>query len=186
MTAEHDSLMENKCWELVPRPRDANVVSCRWLYKTKEEQTKEGTLGSRRKSRLVARGFSQVEGVDYSETYAPVAKLTSIRVLLDIVAELDLELHQMDAITAFLNGILKELVYMEQPPGFEVGDPAKIVCLLLKAIYGLKQAPRQWYAKIDDFFLHDLDMEHNPADDCIYVRRKGGTFSSSPCMWMTC
>ena len=174
MTAEHDSLMENKCWKLVPRPRDANVVSCRWVYKTKEEQTKEGTLGSRRKSRLVARGFSQIEGVDYSETYAPVAKLTSIRVLLDIVAELDLELHQMDAITAFLNVILKELVYMEQPPGFEVGDPAKTVCLLLKAIYGLKQAPRQWYAKIDDFFLHDLDMEHNPADDCVYVRRKGG------------
>ena len=174
MTAEYDSLMENKCWRLVPRPRDTNVVSCRWVYKTKEEQTKEGTLGSRRKSRLVARGFSQVEGVDYSETYAPVAKLTSIRVILDIVAELDLELHQMDAITAFLNGILKELVYMEQPPGFEVGDPAKVVCLLLKAIYGLKQAPRQWYAKIDDFFLRNLGMERNPADDCVYVRRKGG------------
>ena len=174
MTAEHNSLMENKCWKLVPRPTDANVVSCRWVYKTKEEQTTEGTLGTRLKSRLCARGFSQIEGIDYSETYAPVAKMTSIRVILDVVAELDLELEQMDAITAFLNGDLKELVYMEQPEGFEQGDPRKIVCLLLKAIYGLKQAPRQWYAKIDDFFVQTLGMERNPADDCVYVRRKGG------------
>ena len=174
MTAEYDSLMENKCWKLVPRPTDANVVSSKWVYKTKEEQTIEGKLGSRRKSRLVARGFTQVEGIDYSETYAPVAKLTSIRVLLDVVAELDLELEQMDAITAFLNGLLKEVVYMEQPEGFEQGDPAKQVCLLLKAIYGLKQAPRQWYAKIDEFFIQTLGMQRNPADDCIYVRQKGG------------
>ena len=174
MTAEYNSLMENNYWKLVSRPRDDNVVTSKWVYKTKEEQTAEGTLGIRRKSRFCARGFSQIEGIDYSETYAPVAKLTSIRVILDVVAELDLELEQMDVVTAFLNGNLNELVYMEQPQGFEKGDPAKIVCLLLKAIYGLKQAPRQWYAKIDHFFVHTLRMERNPADDCVYVRRKGG------------
>lgn len=122
----------------------------------------------------MARGFSQIEGVDYSETYAPVVKLSSIRVLLALVAELELLLHQMDVVTAFLNGELKELVYMEQPEGFEQGDPAKLVCLLLKSIYGLKQSPRAWYGKIDDFFVKHLGMERNPADDCIYVRRKGG------------
>ena len=134
---------------------------------------------------MVAGGDGQVEGEDYSETYAPVVKLTSIRVILSIVTLFGLLLHQMDFVTAFLNGDLKETVYMEQPQGFEQGDPAKTVCLLLKSIYGLKQSPRQWYAKIDDFFIRVLGMERNPADECVYVRRKGSRSSSLPCMWMT-
>ena len=174
MTSEYDSLVENECWDLVPRPPHVNVVSSKWVYKTKEEQTAEGTLGVRRKSRLVARGFSQVEGVDYSETYAPVVKFTSVRVLLALVAAMDLLLHQMDVVTAFLNGDLREIVYMEQPQGFEQGDRAKVVCRLKKSLYGLKQAPRQWYAKIDDFFVNYLGMSRNAADDCVYVRRQGG------------
>jgi hypothetical protein len=174
MTSEYESLMENKCWEIVPRPPNTNVVSSKWIYKTKEEQTSSGALGSRLKSRLVARGFSQIEGIDYSETYAPVVKFTSVRVILAICAALDLDLEQMDAITAFLNGELDELVFMEQPEGFEQGDRNDFVCKLLKAIYGLKQAPRQWYAKIDDFFVQTLGMQRNPADDCVYVRRKAG------------
>ena len=174
MKSEYDSLIENKCWELVPRPPNANVISSKWVYKTKEEQTTDGALGIRRKSRLVARGFSQVQGIDYSETYAPVVKLTSVRVILALVACMGLLLHQMDVKTAFLNGDLKEVVFMEQPVGFEIGNPLKVVCRLLKSIYGLKQAPRQWYAKIDDFFIRTLGMERNPADDCVYVRRKGG------------
>lgn len=174
MKVEHDSLIENKCWKLVPRPSDSNVLRSKWVYKRKEEQTTEGTLGERLKSRVVAGGNGQIEGVDFSETYAPVVKLTSIRVILSIVAMLGLLLHQMDFVTAFLNGDLNETVYMEQPRGFEEGDPAKTVCLLLKSIYGLKQSPRQWYAKIDDFFIRDLGMESNPADECVYVRRKGG------------
>ena len=128
----------------------------------------------RLKSRVVACGYSQIAGVDFSETYAPVVKLTSIRVIGAVSVELDLEVHQMDFVTAFLNGTLDETIYMEQPPGFEEGDSQKIVCLLKKAIYGLKQSPRQWYAKIDDFFVRVLGMERNPADDCVYVRRKGG------------
>jgi len=174
MQSEYDSLIENGCWELVPRPPNTNVISSKWVYKTKEEQTEKGDLGTRRKSRMVARGFGQVEGVDYSETYAPVVKLTSIRVLLAIVVILNLILHQMDVITAFLNGDLNELVFMEQPQGFERGNPAEVVCRLIKSIYGLKQAPRQWYAKIDDFFTKSLGMERSPADDCVYVRCKGG------------
>ena len=174
MTSEHDSLMENECWVLVPRPKDANVIRSMWVYKTKEEQTEAGTLGTREKSRVCACGNGQVEGVDYSETYAPVVKLTSIRVVLAVVVEEKLLLHQMDFVTAFLNGVLDEVVYMEQPRGFEVGDPRKVVCRLLKSIYGLKQSPRAWYSKIDDFFIRTLGMERNPADDCVYVRRKGG------------
>ena len=174
MEVEHDSLIENECWKLVPRPPDGNVLRSKWVYKTKEEQTSQGTLGHRLKSRLVAGGDGQIEGVDFTETYAPVVKLTSIRVILSIVAIMGLLLHQMDFVTAFLNGDLNETVYMEQPKGFENGDPNKVVCLLLKSIYGLKQSPRQWYAKIDDFFIRILGMKRNPADDCVYVRRKGG------------
>ena len=131
MKSEYDSLMENKCWKLVPRPANTNVVSSKWVYKTKEEQTEKGTLGTRKKSRTVARGFSQIKGIDYSETYAPVAKLTSVRVFLSISVALGLTVEQMDAITAFLNGFLNELVYMEQPEGFEKGDPRKIVFLFV-------------------------------------------------------
>ena len=174
MKLEHDSLMENQCWELVPRPAKSNVVRSKWVFKTKEEQTMSGSLGIRQKSRVVACGYCQIKGIDYSETYAPVVKLTSIRVVLSVTVSLELHLHQMDVVTAFLNGELKEEIFMEQPPGFARGDPAKVVCRLLKAIYGLKQAPRQWYAKIDEFFVHTLGMDRNPADDCVYVRRQGG------------
>ena len=174
MQLEYDSLVENQCFKVVPRPNNANVVSSKWIYKTKEEQTTDGTLGKRLKARPVACGYSQVEGIDYSETYAPVVKLTSIRVLLATVRKLKLKLHQMDFITAFLNGDLEELIYMEQLEGFEQGDPQKFVCLLLKSMYGLKQSPRQWYARVDDFFVDTLGMERNPSDECVYMRRQGG------------
>ena len=174
MELELASLKENDCWNLVPRPKYRKVIRSKWVFKTKEEQTVRGHLGVRLKSRVVACGYGQVEGVDYTETYAPVVKMTSIRVIVSITATLDLHLHQMDVVTAFLNGDLVELIFMEQPPGFEQGSPGSLVCRLKKAIYGLKQAPRQWYAKIDDFFVRTLGMERNPADDCVYVRRQGG------------
>lgn len=173
MNDEHKSLMDNNAWKLVPRPVNRNVVSCKWIYRVKEEQKVDGCLGIRHKARLVARGFSQIEGLDYYETFAPVVKFTSVRVLLSLVSVNDLHLHQMDVITAFLNGDLDEEVFMEQPEGYEEGEPSQVVCLLRKALYGLKQAPRQWYAVIDEFFCKDLVMVRNPADDCMYVRHDG-------------
>ena len=175
MKSEHESLLKNKCWELVPRPpAGTNVIRSKWVYKTKEEQTTLGTLGSRLRARMVALGCNQIEGIDYTETYAPVVKLTSLRIILAMVTMMTLFLHQMDFKTAFLNGDLNETIYMEQPKGFEVGNPAHVVCRLLKSLYGLKQAPRQWYAKIDDFFVRVMGMKRNPADDCVYIRRQGG------------
>ena len=174
MDIEYKSLMEHETWTLVSRPANQNVVSSKWVYKVKEEQQPDGSLGIRYKARMVARGFSQVEGVDYTETFAPVVKFTSVRVLLSIVSSQNLILHQMDVITAFLNGDLEEDVYMEQPLGYEKGDPSSVVCKLRKSLYGLKQAPRQWYAKIDEFFVNKLQMEGNPADECVYMRRSGG------------
>jgi hypothetical protein len=160
---EYQSLIQNQTWELVPKPKDRNIVSCKWVFKTK--------LGSdghieRYKARLVARGFTQVEGVDYQETYSPVVKMTSIRILLSIVAIFDLELHQMDVKTAFLNGKLDEEIYMQQPEGFT--DNTQLVCKLHKTLYGLKQSPRVWYQTIDAFF-QKLGYKRIESDYGLYV-----------------
>ena len=99
----------------------------------------------------MARGFSQKEGIDYEETFAPVARYTSIRAIMALASMMKWNLHQMDVKTAFLNGVIEEEVYIEQPQGFEVEDRRTHVCKLKKALYGLKQAPRAWYGRIDSF-----------------------------------
>ena len=157
-------------WTLVPRSEASNVLTNKWVFNVKN--LPDG--GEKAKARLVARGFQQVQGVDYHETYAPVVKLTSIRVLLSIVAHLDLELHQMDVVTAFLNGDMDEDVYMEQPEGCK--DPTKPdhVCKLVKALYGTKQAHRRWHLKIDVFLVQDLGFRSSAHDPCIYIKCEGG------------
>ena len=174
MKKEYDSLMEHDTWVLEPPPKDQNIVSNRWVYVTKDEVTPDGKTNKRYKARLVARGFSQVEGVDYNETYAPVVKFTSVRILLAVVTALRLHLHQMDVVTAFLNGDLDETVYMAQPEGFKVKGKEHWVCRLQKAIYGLKQASRQWYKKMDEFLIEKLGLKRNIADDCIYSSCNNG------------
>ena len=99
------------------------------------------------KVRIVAKGFRQVPGVDYSKTYAPVVSMSIVRLFLCLVNLLDMECDQMDVVTAFLNGELDEEIFMEMPAGYRDPNPPNVVCRLLKALYGLKQAPRQWYAK---------------------------------------
>ena len=130
MQDELRSLHENNTWELVDLPPGRNVVGCRWVYKIKRKE--DGTI-ERYKARLVAKGYSQVMGMDYFETYSPVAKLSSIRLLLAIATQLDLDLQQMDVNTAFLYGELPEEIYMQQPEGFE--DDSGRVCKLRKGIY---------------------------------------------------
>ena len=152
INAEYESLNDNGTWELVERPKGRKLVSCKWVFKVKHNA--DGTV-DRYKARLVARGFTQTEGVDYHETYAPVVKMTSIRVLLSIVAIHDLELHQMDVKTAFLNGHLEEEIYMQQPEGFIARGNEHLVCKLKRTLYGLKQSPRVWYQTIDKFFCMD-------------------------------
>jgi len=124
---------------VVPTPQDKSVVTSKWLYKIKH-----GVDGSavKFKARFVARGFSQKEGVDYDEIFAPVARYTTIRSIIALAALQGWNLHQMDVKTAFLHGSIKEEVYVEQLDGFDVHDQESHVCRLKKAIYGLKQAPR--------------------------------------------
>ena len=131
MVEEYDSIMWNDLWEIVPRPEGKSVMTSWWIYKVKF--VANGSI-EKHKARFVARDFSQVEGVDYDETFAPVARYTSIRTIMAIAAEMVWKIHQMDVKTAFLNGILEEEVYIEQPQGFEVSRRDTHVCHLWKAL----------------------------------------------------
>ena len=164
MKEEITSLKKNEVWQLVERPRH-NVVSNKWVLKIKRKPNGEI---ERYKARLVARGFSQVPGVDYQETYAPVANMTSIRMLFAFAAIENLKIAQFDVKTAFLYGDLDETVYMEQPQGFEE-DPNK-VCQLKRSLYGLKQSPRQWNIKFTNF-LKEMNLAVSEHDSCIFYRK---------------
>jgi hypothetical protein len=149
MNEEYRSLMANDTWDLVPLPKGRKLVRCKWVYRTK--YASDGSV-ERHKARLVAKGFSQVEGIDYNETFAPLAKRNSIRLVLSLTVSHKWEVHQMDVKSAFLHGYLQEEIYMEQPPSYVQND-SSLVFRLNKSLYGLKQAPRAWYAKMDSFLI---------------------------------
>ena len=134
MDDELDSIKKNKVWELVELPKGRKPIGCKWIFKKKFKS--DGTL-DKYKARLVAKGYTQKPGVDYEETYSPVAKFVSIRIIMALVAKLDLELFQFDVKAAFLNGELKEDIYMEQPKGFEKKDLEDKDYKLNKSLYGL-------------------------------------------------
>ncbi|KAF5775409.1 putative RNA-directed DNA polymerase [Helianthus annuus] len=167
MQEEMSSLIKNKTWELVKKPKDQKVVACKWIYKIKEGIP--GVENRRFKARLVAKGFTQKEGVDYTEIFSPVVKHTSIRILLAITAALDLELEQLDVKTAFLHGYLDEKIYMAQPLGFVEEGSEEKVCLLKRSLYGLKQSPRQWYKRFDEF-MTSSGFARSSYDSCVYYR----------------
>ena len=162
-------LAKNGTWELVPRQQTQNVLTPKWVFKRKDTIDADGSPSVKYKARLACRGFQQVHGIDYHATDAPVVKFTTLRMVPAIIAHLDLELQQMDAVTAFLNGDRDEDIYMEQPEGFVSGDKPDFVCKLLKALYGLKQAQRRWHTKVDEFLVGDLGFESCPYDPCLYV-----------------
>jgi hypothetical protein len=129
-------------WELVDLPNNRKPIGSKWIFKRKLNAS--GCV-EKYKARLVAKGYTQREGIDFMETFSPVAKFTSVRIIGALTAYFDLELHQMDVKTAFLNGNLEEDIYMSQHDGFiEKGNQGK-VCKLKRSIYGLKQASRQWH-----------------------------------------
>ena len=121
------------------------------------------------KARLVVKEYRQKEGLDYFDTYSPVTRITSIRMLIALAAVHDLKIHQMDVKTTFLNGELEKEIYMEQPEGFIVPGKEKKVCRLVKSLYGLKQAPKQWHAKFDQIMLAN-GFKINECDKCVYIK----------------
>lgn len=158
---------ENKTWSIVPRTSDMRTIDSKWVFSIKPN---EGEKAQRFKARLCARGFLQREGIDFSETFAPVIRYDSLRVLLAIATEKDLELKQFDVKTAFLYGQLQEEVFMEIPEGLNTKRVENRVCKLEKSLYGLKQAPRCWNKRFTRF-LKEFDFEECEADRCIFVRK---------------
>jgi hypothetical protein len=162
MKKEHESIMKNDTWTLVPRPKNAKVVKSRWVLRVKDNGL--------HKARFCAKGFTQRWGEDYDETFAPVAKYTSIRTLFAILAGRKAKIHQMDVNTAFLYSPLEETVYVEQPEGFVAPGKEDYVCLLRKALYGLKQSPRAWFHLIAEV-LRDFDFKQSESDPCIWIHQ---------------
>ena len=163
---EHESLMRNRTWVLVERKPGMKVLPSKYVFKLKITGPK---------ARVVALGLLQVHGVDYIETYAPVVNIITIRLLFALVAMLDLELDQMDVITAFLYGDIDIVIYMEVPEGLKDPKRPNLVCKLLKSLYGLKHAPRQWYAKIHSFLV-ELGFISSSNDPCLYTLHTSSEF----------
>ncbi|KAM2022235.1 hypothetical protein ACFX16_044164 [Malus domestica] len=166
MHEELKALDENETWSVVDLPKGKKAIGSRWIYKTKFNSN--GTI-ERHKTRLVARGFTQTYGIDYKETFAPVAKMNIVRVLLSVVVNHEWPLFQMDVKNAFLHGDLEEEVYMKLPPGHPREDEPNKVCKLHKAIYGLKQSPRAWHSKLSSI-LQVAGFKRSHADFSLFVR----------------
>jgi hypothetical protein len=168
MEDEIEVIGKNRTWKLIDRPQDRNYwcemdlqseVQCRWV-------------GSKKQSKLVAKGYSQQLGVDFHETFAPEARLDTVRALISLAAQKGWLLYQLDVKSAFLNGELKEEVYVEQPQGFVIQGEEEKVYKLRKALYGLKQALRAWYIHIDNYF-NESGFKRSKSELTLYVKHQG-------------
>ena len=155
---------------MVPRLKGEHIIGTKWIFRNKTNE--EGNV-IYNKACLAAQGYSQMEGVDYDETFTPVARIESIRILLALACHLKFKLYQMDVKTTFLNGILKEDVYVAQPKGFIDPYFPDHVLYLKKALYGLKQAPRAWYNRLTQYLVsHGFTREK--ADQTLFIKREDG------------
>nr|AAT76321.1 putative integrase [Oryza sativa Japonica Group]ABF97341.1 retrotransposon protein, putative, unclassified [Oryza sativa Japonica Group] len=169
MHEELENFERNKVWTLFEPPSGHNIIGTKWVFKNK--QNKDGLI-VRNKAILVAQGFTQVEGLDFDETFAPIARIEAIRLLLAFAASKGFKLYQMDVKSAFLNGFIQEKVYVKQPPGFENPDFPNHVFKLSKALYGLKQAPRPWYDRLKNFLLAK-GFTMGKVDKTLFVLKHG-------------
>ncbi|KAJ9545430.1 hypothetical protein OSB04_025137 [Centaurea solstitialis] len=170
MEDELGALRSNHTWDLETLPPRKRVVGCRWVFTVKLHP--DGSL-HRLKARLVAKGYSQAYGIDYDETFSPVAKMSSVRICIALAAIHHWPLYQLDVKNAFLNGVLKEEVYMEQPPGFIVEEEASKVCRLRRSLYGLKQSPRAWFGRFSSV-MGEFGMVRSASDYSVFFRYKQG------------
>jgi histone deacetylase 1/2 len=171
MNLEHEALAQNHTWKLVPRPKGKNIIGCKWVvYKVKRKA--DGSV-DRYKARLVAKGFKQRYGIDYEDTFSPVVKAATIRLILALAVSNGWSLRQLDVQNAFLHGVLDEEVYMDQPPSFINQSHPGYVCKLEKALYGLKQAPRAWYARLCAKLI-SLGFKPSREDTSLFYYSRGG------------
>jgi hypothetical protein len=172
MHEELENFERNHVWTLVDPPRDVNVMGAKWVFKNK--QGEDGGV-VRNKTCLVAQGYNQVEGLDFGETFAPVAHLETIRILLAFAASKGFKLYQMDVKRAFLHGVIHEEVYVRQPPGFESPKYPYRVYKVSNAFYGLKQALRAWYARLKMFLL-EHEYVIGSVDKILFTLNHGTDF----------
>lgn len=166
MENEMNMIEKNQTWELVRRPSDKPVIGVKWVYKTKLNL--DGSV-QKNKARLVAKGYAQKPGIDYNETFAPMARLDTIRTLIALAAKNNWKLYQLDVKSSFLNGVLEEKVYVDQPDGFIVQGVEDKVYKLHKALYGLKQAPRAWCGEIDSY-LAQCGFKRSISEATLYTK----------------
>ncbi|GKC10268.1 retrovirus-related pol polyprotein from transposon TNT 1-94 [Tanacetum coccineum] len=169
MQEELNEFERLEVWELVPRPDKVMVITLKWIYKVKLDEL-GGIL--KNKARLVARGYRQEEGIDFEESFALVARLEAIRIFLAFAAHMNMVVYQMDVKIAFLNGNLREEVYVSQPDGFVDPDNPNHIYKLKKALYGLKQAPRAWYDMLSSFLISQ-DFSKGSVDPTLFIRKEG-------------
>ncbi|KAJ0603580.1 putative RNA-directed DNA polymerase [Helianthus annuus] len=171
MEFEMDALNKNDTWEKCTlHPGKKKPVGCRWVFTIKYKP--DGTI-ERYKARVVAKGYTQTYGIDYSETFSPVAKIDTIRVLFSIAANKDWPLLQFDVKNAFLHGELKEEVYMEAPPGFVEDSNPRRVCRLKKSLYGLKQSPRAWFGRFS-LAMKKYGFKQSNSDHTLFLKQRNG------------
>ncbi|CAM8966664.1 unnamed protein product [Rhodiola kirilowii] len=173
MNKEIQALEHNNTWSLTALPPQAHAIDCKWIFRVKYNS--DGSI-ERYKARVVAKGYTQVEGIDYHDTFAPVAKMTTVRCLLAIAAAKHWPIFQLDVDNAFLHGDLHEEVYMLTPPGFYSTEKQQgLVCKLHKSIYGLKQASRQWFSRFSDSLI-DFGFKQSLEDYSLFTLTKDNHF----------
>jgi hypothetical protein len=164
MQLEMDAVEKNRTWEFADLPRGHRAITLKWVFKLKRDEV---CAIVKHKARLVARDFVQREGIDFDDTFTPVARMESVRLLFALVAQEGRRVHHMDVRSVFLNGDLKEEVYVHQPSGFAIPDKEDKVLRLRKALYGLRQAPRARNAKLDST-LKGMGFGQSPHEAVIY------------------
>lgn len=168
MKAEISSIEKNNTWKITELPKGHKAICLKWVFKLKQDTNGEII---KHKARLVAKGYDQREGIDFEEVFAPVTRLETVGLLLAVAAKNSWEVHHMDVKSAFLNGDLKEDVYMSQPEGFVKENQAHLVYKLVKALCGLRQAPRAWYAELIEC-LERLGFSRCPIEHAVYTKKE--------------
>jgi hypothetical protein len=170
MNGELDQIDKNDTWELVPRPKNNNVINTKWVFRNKLNEDGHVT---RNKARLLCKGYAQIEGIDFEETFALVSIMEAICLLLAYACSKNIKVYYIDVKSAFLNGELEEEVYIEQPEEFKLSENVDYVCKLNKDLYGLKQAPRTWYSKLDKY-LQQAGFRKGSANNILYIKVSQG------------
>jgi hypothetical protein len=173
MSEELDQSKKNETWELVPRSKNKNVIDTKWVFRNKLNEYGQVT---RNKARFICKGYAQIEGNEFEETFAPIARMEAIWFLLAYAFSKNVKVYQMDVKSNFLNGELEEEVYIEQPEGFQLLENEDYVCKLKKVVYGLKQAPRAWYSRLDKC-LQQVGFRKQSADNNLYIKVSEGNIS---------